>query len=129
MAHSESMACEINLVHPQAVEAARQGMPTGEAIAGLAETFKIFGDPTRMRIICALLSGELCVCDLQQLLGATQSAVSHQLRLLRAHRLVKARREGKQIYYSLDDEHVSRIVQIGLEHIGHDDQKEENHHA
>lgn len=129
MDYQEPISCEIALVHPQAVEAARQNMPAEPAIAGLAETFKIFGDPTRMRIICALLIGELCVCDLQQLLGATQSAVSHQLRLLRAHRLVKFRRDGKQVYYSLDDEHVSRMVQLGLEHIGHATQKEDEHHA
>jgi ArsR family transcriptional regulator len=83
----------------------------------LAELFKIFGDSTRIKIICALFEAEMCVCDIAALLKMTQSAVSHQLRVLKTSRLVKHRREGKVIYYSLDDEHVKNIFNQGLEHI------------
>jgi DNA-binding transcriptional ArsR family regulator len=101
-----------------ALKAARE-LPSDAKIQRLADFFKIFGDATRMKILCALKSAELCVYDLTSLLGVSQSAVSHQLRLLRSARAVKARRDGKTVYYSLDDEHVSVLIFIGLEHIGH----------
>ena len=84
----------------------------------LAETFKVLGDPTRVRILDALAHAEVPVCDLAELLDLTQSAVSHQLRLLRGLRLVKFRREGRLAYYSLDDHHVSALLELGLEHVG-----------
>ncbi|HWQ15189.1 MAG TPA: metalloregulator ArsR/SmtB family transcription factor [Roseiflexaceae bacterium] len=87
--------------------------------AQVAATFKALADPTRVRILHALSHAELCVGDLAALLGVTESAVSHQLRLLRGLRIVRARREGKLIFYALDDEHVTRIFQLTLEHLGH----------
>lgn len=108
--------CEERVVHPEAVAAARQVL-TEAPVEELAETFKILGDPTRVRILLALSERELCVCDLGELFDVTPSAVSHQLRLLRAHRLVRCRREGKLAYYSLDDEHVRVLFAEGLRHV------------
>lgn len=88
-----------------------------EAIYGLAELFKIFGDPTRIRILYAMLDTERCVNDIAGVLEMSQSSVSHQLRILKTSKLVKSRREGKSIYYSLDDEHVRSILNMGMEHI------------
>jgi ArsR family transcriptional regulator len=87
------------------------------SVAALAETFKVLGDPTRVRILDALAREEVPVCDLAETLGLTQSAVSHQLRLLRNARLVKARREGQHIFYTLDDQHIVRLFEQGLEHV------------
>ena len=101
------------------VEEMRKNMPTQAELERTAELFKVFGDPTRMQILTALFERELCVCDISDLLGMTQSAISHQLRLLRNSHLVKNRREGKSIYYSLDDSHVATIIAQGLEHIRH----------
>lgn len=109
-------SCEERLVHPEAVEAARRVLEEAPAEA-LADTFKILGDATRVRILLALAERELCVCDLGELFAVTPSAVSHQLRLLRAHRLVRYRREGKLAYYSLDDEHIRVLFDEGLRHV------------
>lgn len=116
---NERLTGRPSAVHEQAVEAARRALPDEAKLRKLAEFFKIFGDPTRMRILCALKASELCVYDLTSLMGVSQPAVSHQLRLLRAARAVRARRDGKTVYYSLDDEHVSVLLLVGLEHIGH----------
>ncbi|MCR6544280.1 metalloregulator ArsR/SmtB family transcription factor [Dehalobacterium formicoaceticum] len=94
-------------------------MPQEEILIDLAELFKIFGDSTRIKIICALFTSEMCVCDIAALLEMNQSAISHQLRILKQARLVKYRREGKVVYYSLDDEHVQRIFDCGLVHLNH----------
>ena len=88
-----------------------------EMLCDLADLFKIFGDSTRIKILYALLRSELCVCDIADLLGLTQSAISHQLRVLRSSKLVKFRRDGKTLYYSLADEHVCRIISQGMEHV------------
>jgi ArsR family transcriptional regulator len=88
-----------------------------DAVAALAETFKVLGDTTRVRILDALARAEVPVCDLAQLLGLTQSAVSHQLRLLRGMRLVKSRRVGRHIYYMADDDHIVGLFEQGLEHV------------
>ena len=88
-----------------------------EAVYGLAELFKIFGDPTRIRILYAMLDTERCVNDIAGILQMSQSSVSHQLRILKTSKLVKSRREGKSIFYSLDDEHVRAILNMGMEHI------------
>lgn len=88
-----------------------------EAVYGLAELFKIFGDPTRIRILYAMLDTERCVNDIAGVLEMSQSSVSHQLRILKTSKLVKSRREGKSIFYSLDDEHVRSILNMGMEHI------------
>ena len=92
-------------------------MPRDEMIYDLAEFFKVFADSTRMKIIFALMDNELCVCDIANIVKTTQSAISHQLRLLKQSKLVKFRKEGKVVYYSLDDEHISQIVKKGREHI------------
>lgn len=102
-----------------------QFIPRPEELGRLTDAFKVFGDSTRLKIIFLLTSRELCVCDIAYILGMGQSAVSHQLRILRIANLVKTRRDGKSIFYALDDEHVSRILLTGLEHIreehGHED--------
>ena len=111
--------CEITILHPERVEVARAQMPSSEAVTRLADSFQALADPTRVRIIAALDSGELCVCDLSALLGMTQSAVSHQLRLLRALGLVRARKDGRVVFYTLDDEHIRGLFHMALEHAGH----------
>jgi DNA-binding transcriptional ArsR family regulator len=115
------LSCEVNLIHEDQVHAARAGLLEDAAAANLAETFGALADPTRLRIISALSTGELCVCDLAAVLGMSQSAVSHQLRFLRALRLVRGRKEGRIVYYNLDDEHIRDLYQRGLEHIRHID--------
>ncbi len=97
---------------------ARQ-MPDSETLYSLSELFKVFGDTTRIRIIAALLDGEMCVYNLSEYLDMGQSAISHQLRILRSAGLVRPRREGKTVYYSLDDEHIELIYNVGLAHINH----------
>lgn len=103
--------------HGKTMALARREMPPEETLFDLAEAFKTFGDSTRIRILWALSEGEMCVCDLAQLLEMSQSAVSHQLRVLRQARLVRFRREGKSAVYALDDDHVQHILQLGLSHI------------
>jgi len=109
--------CGEEQVHTDAVEQVRALLPPDEQLYDLAELFKIFGDSTRVKILYALLESELCVCDLAQLMDVTQSAVSHQLRVLKNSKLVKFRREGKTIYYSLADAHVVSILNQGMEHV------------
>lgn len=109
--------CGFLCVHENTVEQVLREMPDDETLYDLAELFKVFGDSTRIKILYALFEAELCVCDIAQLLGLTQSAVSHQLRVLKASRLVRPRREGKTVFYSLDDDHVRRIIAQGMEHI------------
>lgn len=109
--------CQEETIHEDAVESVRSQLPPDELLYDLAELFKIFGDSTRIKILYALLERELCVCDIAKLMDVTQSAVSHQLRVLKHSKLVKFRREGKTIYYSLADEHVIRILSQGMEHI------------
>ena len=92
-------------------------MPKEDMLYDLAELFKVFGDSTRIRILYALFERELCVCDIAGILGLTQTAVSHQLRVLKANKLVKARRDGKVVFYSLDDDHVHSILGIGIQHL------------
>ncbi|MBP1759557.1 MAG: putative transcriptional regulator [Firmicutes bacterium] len=113
----DSPVCEILCVHTDLIESVRETLIPGGQVHLLAELFKTLGDPTRVRIMDALAKNEFCVCDLAELLGLSQSATSHQLRVLRSNQLVKYRREGKMIYYSLDDEHVMALYHEGLEHI------------
>ncbi len=103
--------------HAGTMAKARRDMPDVEELYDLSELFKVFGDTTRIRILWALSEGEMCVCDLAELLEMGQSAVSHQLRLLRQARLVRCRREGKSSVYALDDDHVEKIFKLGLSHI------------
>ena len=109
--------CEEAVVHTGVVAQVRAQLPPDEQLYDLAELFKIFGDSTRVKILYALLESELCVCDIAKLMEVTQSAVSHQLRLLKNSKLVKFRREGKTVYYSLADDHVIHILAQGMEHI------------
>lgn len=109
--------CEEDLIHQGTVEQVRSLLPEDEVLYDLAELFKIFGDSTRVKILYALLEAELCVCDIAKLMEVSQSAVSHQLRVLKASKLVKFRKEGKTVFYSLADEHVIRILSQGMEHI------------
>ena len=109
--------CDYIHVHPEIVESVYLRMPDEEILYDLAELFKIFGDSTRVKILFVLLESEMCVCDIAQLLNMTQSAISHQLRILKQSRLVKFRREGKTIFYSLLDDHVCSILSQGLDHL------------
>ncbi|MBC5997846.1 transcriptional regulator [Romboutsia ilealis] len=109
--------CECNDIHEDIVTETKNKMPEDEMLYDLAELFKVFGDTTRIKILYALFSNEMCVCDIANLLNMTQSAISHQLRVLKQARLVKFRKEGKTVYYSLDDSHISQIFDCGLNHI------------
>ena len=112
--------CDCEVIHEEVVNKVRKKMPKEEVLYDLAETFKVFGDSTRIRILWALDESEMCVCDIASLLNMTQSAISHQLRVLKQAKLVKNRREGKVVYYSLDDEHVRLIMDQGMAHINED---------
>lgn len=109
--------CSITVVHEDVVDRVRGDIVEEDIVDKLAEFFKVFGDSTRIKILNALLSSEMCVCDIAALLSMTQSAISHQLRILKQSRLVKYRREGKVVYYSLDDEHIKQIFDQGLVHV------------
>jgi ArsR family transcriptional regulator len=111
--------CSITYIHEDRVQDALAFLVKDSTAELLAETFKALSDPTRVRMVSLLADAELCVCDLAAALGMSQSAVSHQLRTLRDMRLVRRRREGRQIFYSLDDEHVADLYRRGLEHVAH----------
>jgi len=117
MLYNEIESCNCSIIHEDIIEKVRESMPPEESLYDLAELFKVFGDSTRIRILHALSASEMCVCDIAALLGMTQSAISHQLRVLKHARLVKYRKEGKVIYYSLADDHVNQIFAQGLEHV------------
>lgn len=118
--NNKAPVCDSRTVHRDIVEKANKQMLPAPDIKELAGLFKVLGDPTRFRILWALNQAEMCVCDLCATLNMTKSAISHQLNTLRQSKLVKYRREGKNVYYSLDDEHVNQIIEIGLTHIQHD---------
>ena len=111
-------ACDYLCVHEDAVAKVLSELPDDEQLYDLAELYKVFGDSTRIKILYVLFAAELCVYDIAQLLGMTQSAVSHQLRILKNNKLVKFRREGKTVFYALDDDHVRSILRLGMEHLG-----------
>ena len=117
MMENKVESCSCNIIHKDVVEEVKDKLPQEEILYDLAELFKVFGDSTRIKIICSLFESEMCVCDLSALLNISQSAISHQLRVLKSSRLVKFRRAGKVIYYSLDDEHIKQIFDAGLHHI------------
>lgn len=106
--------------HRKLVTRLREEMPREELLLGLADLYSIFADPTRVKLLYALWESEMCVCALTELLGLSQSAVSHQLRTLRESNLVRARRDGKLVYYALADEHVRMIIEMGFEHLNED---------
>jgi len=114
---SKSDICESKIIHEDIIEEVKQKLPDDEVLYDLADFFKVFGDSTRIRILCALIFSEMCVCDLSVLLSMNQSAISHQLRLLKQMNLVKYRRDGKVVYYSLKDEHVKTIFEQGFVHL------------
>ena len=114
---SSLQSTEYLAADPETVSRLQQNLPADEVLYELAELFRIFGDSTRIRILYVLFEAEMCVCDIAALLGMTQSAISHQLRALKSARLVKGRREGKVVFYSLADDHVKTIINQGLEHI------------
>lgn len=116
-ASEENLVCEYVHVHEDLVRQVNDRMPDDELLYDLAELFKIFGDSTRIRILYVLSESEMCVCDIAQLLGMSQSAISHQLRCLKQSKLVKYRREGKSMFYSLADSHVRTILSQGMEHV------------
>ncbi|MBW1720436.1 MAG: winged helix-turn-helix transcriptional regulator [Deltaproteobacteria bacterium] len=117
MENSKNDMCDINFVNEEKVASVRKKMKPDETMQRIAETFKVLGDPTRIKIIFALSQEELCVCDIANLLGATRTAISHQLRVLRNLRLVKYRKEGKMAFYSLDDEHIENLFAEGMRHV------------
>lgn len=117
MAEKETECCESYEVHENLLKIVNETMPAETELYDLAELFKVFGDSTRIRILFVLFEAEVCVCDLAQVLNMTQSAISHQLRILKQNKLVKSRREGKSIFYSLADDHVRTIISMGREHI------------
>lgn len=114
--HAEDI-CEVQSIDTAKVAAVRTQMKSEEVFRDLAETFKVLGDPTRAKLLYALAREELCVCDLSNLLGLSSSAISHQLRLLRSMRLVKYRKEGRMVFYSLDDHHIETLFAEALEHV------------
>ena len=112
------MSCtDRNVIHEDVLRRGREKMPNEDPIYEVSELFKVFGDSTRARMICALNIEEMCVCDLAALLNMTQSAISHQLRILKSSRLVKSRKQGKIVYYSLDDSHIGDIFAKAFEHV------------
>ena len=117
MALNDVECCDFYQVHEDVVKSVTDKMPDEDQLYDLAEIFKVFGDSTRIKILYVLFESEMCVCDIAELLGMTQSAISHQLRVLRSSKLVKFRRDGKTLYYSLADEHVCRIISQGMEHV------------
>jgi DNA-binding transcriptional ArsR family regulator len=111
--------CVIRIVDRDRVADVRASMPSDDQVADLADVFGLLADPGRLRVLVALLEGEMCVCDLAAAAGASESAASHHLRLLRAHRVVQVRRSGRMAYYRLADAHVRMLLDIALTHIGH----------
>lgn len=117
MKHNGAECCDSHCIHEELLQKVTAQMPEEEVLYDLAELFKVFGDSTRIRILFVLFEAEVCVCDLAEALQMTQSAVSHQLKILKQAKLVNSRREGKSIFYSLADDHVRTIIGQGLEHI------------
>lgn len=117
MENNKIDSCNCTIIHEDLVNKVKDSIPEEETLYDLADLFKVLGDSTRIKVLCALFQSEMCVCDIAALLGMTQSAISHQLRVLKQARLVKYKREGKVVYYSLDDDHVKSIFDQGLIHI------------
>lgn len=117
MGKTEVECCDVTCIHNEVVQKVLDKMPEENLLRELADFYKVFGDATRVKILCVLLESEMCVCDLAAVLGMTQSAISHQLRVLKQMKLVKNRREGKTVFYSLADGHIQLIISQGMEHI------------
>jgi ArsR family transcriptional regulator len=112
--------CETTCIHKELLKIVNEKMPAETELYDLSELFKVFGDSTRIRILFVLFECEVCVCDLAEALNMTQSAISHQLKILKQSKLVKSRRDGKSVFYSLADDHVRTIIAQGLDHIEED---------
>jgi len=112
----EGETCEVRCLNPSKVKSLLKSMPSSDDLVQLSDVFQVMSDSNRLKILHCLSEDEVCVCDLSAVLGLSVSAVSHQLRLLRAMRLVTSRREGKNVYYSLDDDHISKLMRMALEH-------------
>ncbi|MCI8575670.1 MAG: helix-turn-helix transcriptional regulator [Bacilli bacterium] len=119
MARNE-FSCDCNVIHQEAVTEVIKQMPDEKTLNNLANLYKLIGDTTRCRILFALDQKEMCVCDLANVLNMTKSSISHQLAVLRQSGIVKYRKNGKEVYYSLDDDHIKELFEIGLEHIKHE---------
>jgi ArsR family transcriptional regulator len=117
MVDTDGYTCQVRAIHEDSVEVARRSTLPADELQSLAALFKVLGDPTRTRILRSLREGELCVCDISHVLGMSVSSVSHQLRVLREHDLVRPRREGKIVFYSLADPHVLALHETALEHV------------
>ncbi len=117
MALNDVECCDDTCIHKELIDKVNEHMPDEDELYDLAELFKVFGDSTRIRILFVLFESELCVCDLAETLNMTQSAISHQLKILKQAKLVSSRREGKSVFYALADEHVRTIIDQGREHI------------
>lgn len=115
----KDLICDCSIIHQEAVDLALRNKPDLDEITNLSELFKVLGDLTRIKIIWTLDNHEMCVCDIANVLNMTKSSVSHQLAVLRSNGIVKYRKSGKEVYYTLDDEHVNKLYEIGLEHIRH----------
>ncbi len=118
MARNEFI-CDCNVIHQEAVDKVLSKLPNEDTFNRLADLYKLIGDTTRCRILFALDQDEMCVCDLANVLNMTKSSISHQLAVLRRSGIVKCRRNGKEVYYTLDDDHIVKLFEIGLEHINH----------
>ena len=114
-------SCDCNVIHQETVDEVLQKMPNENTFNHLADLFKLIGDTTRCRILFALDQNEMCVCDLANVLNMTKSSISHQLAVLRRSGVVRCRKNGKEVYYTLDDDHIVKLFEIGLEHINHKD--------
>lgn len=112
----EGEVCEVRCINPSKVRGLAKSMPSEDVLMELSDVFQVMSDPNRLKILHALSQSEVCVCDLSAVLGLSSSAVSHQLRMLRAMRLIRPRREGRMVYYSLDDEHIGKLMKMALEH-------------
>lgn len=123
----KELSCDCNIIHHEAVEKALQNKPGDNELINLSSLFKILGDLTRTKILWALDNHEMCVCDIANVLNMTKSSISHQLAILRNSGIVKFRKEGKAVYYTLDDDHIKKLYEIGLEHINHKIKKGSNH--
>ena len=116
--------CDCNIIHQEIVDKTLKNMPKTELFNELANLFKIIGDETRTKILFALDQNEMCVCDIANVLGMSKSSISHQLKTLKLSGIVKFRKEGKEVYYTLDDEHIKELFEVGIEHIEHKNKKE-----
>lgn len=112
--------CDCNIIHKDTVNQTKERMLDDITLTKVADFFKILGDPTRTKILCALDNNEMCVCDIANVLNMTKSSISHQLNTLRQNNIVRSQKIGKEVFYTLDDEHVTEVFEVALSHIGHE---------